>query len=136
MAEKMRQQAAEGQAKYESWQKEQQKKTGDRDWNQFKNMNKGKGFDRAYFEKYKKANFGDFKKWFNEQVPNTKSGPDPFFQDFKKSSESNPDQAYYKDLMKKIFMVTGGLILLRLITGGVQDQGRSVNPQLEQDYMY
>ena len=64
----------------------------------------------------------------NAQGGNNKKGPDPFFTEFKKSSDSNPDQKYYKDLMGKLFMVAGAFFMFRLLTG-VQSSQRSMSPQ-------
>ena len=37
------------------------------------------------------------------------------FKAWKQSSDSDPDKKYYQDLMKKLFMVTGGLIFLKIL---------------------
>ena len=78
----------------------------------------------------------DFKKWYNESTKKS-SEPDPFWENFKQSGQNDPHQKYYKDLMSKMFKVTGALILLTLIFGNGQNmarQGRSVHPELENDY--
>lgn len=76
-------------------------------------------------ESFKGFDTKKMKDWFDKQG---KKGPDPFFTDWQKSSKSSPDQEYYRDLVKKIFMVTGAFILLRLLTSSGGQGGRSMNP--------
>ena len=75
------------------------------------------------------------KNQFNAEK--NRKGPDPFFTEFQRSSNSNPDKDYYKDLMKKIFMFTGAFIFLKMLLGvGSEVSGRgTVNPELERQYM-
>mmetsp|Transcript_14520 Transcript_14520/g.18314 ORF Transcript_14520/g.18314 Transcript_14520/m.18314 type:complete len:102 (+) Transcript_14520:350-655(+) len=80
------------------------------------------------------------KSWFNEQMKNAKtqkgnrSGPDPFFTDFQKSNQSNPNQQYYKDLMGKVFLFAGAIFMFRLLSGAT-GKSRTVDPRTEENYM-
>ena len=119
MTERFKKQAADNRAKFENWQREQQA--------QQQKMNKGKDFKTRWQEWFNqfnqnkdrgpdiKSRFQQF--WSKEFNRKKQDGPDPFFKMWQQTSNENPDQAYYKDLVRKIFLATGALIFLRLITG-------------------
>ena len=66
----------------------------------------------------------------NAQKRSNQKGPDPFFTEFKKSSDSNPDKEYYKDIVKKLFMAAGAIFIFRLLTG-TPSRTRTMDPRLE-----
>ena len=77
------------------------------------------------------------KDWFKEQMESAKrssgKGPTNFFYQWQRTSQSNQDQEYYKDLMKKIFLGVAGLFLIRLVSG--VGSSRRTNPAVEDQYM-
>ena len=74
---------------------------------------------------------------FINKAKNTKKpdGPDPFFTEWQRTSQQNPEKAYYKDLVKKMFLMTGGMMIMLLLVGDRRNQNRTVRPDVEQEYL-